>query len=88
MLHLSTTEIIACYGEKKGYFCPTIVLPFYKEAVIILSDCGLLIKNNAYLVDNHANPLKNVWNCDIMQTKEKNSDTYRKRYCCRCSKTL
>ena len=66
MIHLSTTEVIACYGNYKGYFCPTIVLPFYKEAIIILSDCDLLIKNNAYLVDNYANPLKNVWNCDII----------------------
>ena len=84
MIYLSTTEIIACYGNCKGYFCPTVLLPFYKEAVIILTNGDLLIKNNSHLVDICTKSLNIMWNCDIIGGERNNGGTYRERYRCRC----
>ena len=86
MINLSITDLFEHYGEYKGYLFPTILLPFYKEAVIILSDCNLLIKDSEFLANNYTKSLKSVWNCDIIKLNRKNVKIYGERYRCFCGR--
>ena len=70
-------------GEKGGYFCPTIYLPFYKEAVIIQCE-GLQTNENMMFVNKLSNTLKNVWNCDIIYQDAEFARKCYDRYSCKC----
>lgn len=83
MAYLSIEEIFEYMGEQGGYFCPTIYLPFYKEAVII--QCKeLQMKKNAIFFNKPANRLKNIWSCDIICLDVGFSEECYNRYSCRC----
>lgn len=85
MFHLSLKEIVEYVGKDTGYFCPTICLPFHREAVIILSEEAPQILRNVVFSANSEDALKNVWNCGIVCTNSAIKAEHRNRYFCTCS---
>lgn len=83
MIHLPIESIAEYIGEQGGYFCPTIYLPFYKEAVIIRCE-GLQTSENMTFINKFSNALKNVWNCDIIYQDAEFARKCYDRYSCKC----
>lgn len=84
MLHLSTKDILDIIGEENGYFCPTIILPFYREAVVIFLEEATQVKNSAIFSTNFDNQLNNVWSCDTIYTDSTINRELCERYYCTC----
>lgn len=84
MLYLSGKELTDCIKAKTGYFCPTIDLPFYKEAVIIACEGISRKKGSLVFPIETLVTLKSIWNCDIINVKSSKINEYMGRYYCNC----
>ena len=82
MIHLPLEDILAYLQTAPGQLCPTIDLPFYKEAVIIHSD--IITGHRIGLDSSNICPdtLKTVWNCAIVYPDSKEFGEYCSRYSC------
>jgi len=85
MIHLSAKDIREYVGHFSGYFCPTIYLPFYKEAIIIYTPNAPKIEKSHFLSTPTMSKLKNIWNCDIIRLDDASVDKFRQRYSCKCT---
>lgn len=85
MFHLTANEIVEYFGDENGYFCPTTILPFFKEAVIVLNKKAPQIKDSAVFSLNCGNTLKNPWDCSIINVSNAIKGECCGRYYCRCS---
>lgn len=83
MIYLSIEEIAEYMGKHQWYFCPTIYLPFYKEAVIIQCN-DTQATEKAMFTNNFSNQLKSVWNCDIIPLDVELGRRCNDRYSCKC----
>lgn len=84
MIGLSFEDLLDCYQHNKVSFYPTIILPFYKESIIVFSDFGTALEKTTFFVDNKTKGLKNVWNYGIIYKSKETDNFYADRYHCRC----
>ena len=82
MLTLPKNEIIQHIGNRRYLLCPTVYLPFYKEAAIFLQGNTADEHEGSIALTAFDSKLKTVWNCDIITAYS--SEDYGDRYYCGC----
>lgn len=84
MIYLPVEEITEYLDVAHGYVCPTIDLPFYKEAAIIHSKQITETRYFPGFLNISNNSLKKSWNCAIVYLNCEEIDEYCTRYSCKC----